>query len=662
MPGGFLVLVLAALAVCPAGCATDAGAFAKLRAAEDPRAAGRNLGTVLAALDKETSDAATRAVGFESAAVLARTGNTRREDPALYARLLDALSREIASPKVDPLSKIPDDDRDFLRAWAVYCLGELRDAPATTPLVLGALENPQLAGDKAGRLHAAALHGLCLGVDHIRQSPDLRGRTLTLLPSARALAGAAEGAEIVRLADYLDAELRSLGTITGLLSEYQKIPPKEPVLLAALRNEYTLLSHLVLSKDPRTSAESYQANIAALAAVAQGNSPAGAARARVILGEFAPVSLAKVLLAKEKLPPAESQEPIEQLANLWGRLGEIAPFYASASAGAYLGEARTIILNESALLRAGGIEKLRQDCLAAVYRWLNQPQTMPQIGHVVAFLHDAAPYWLADWCVRGIESEKQRQNAPWQEFYGTRLGNLLAGGRLEGNDELRQRALQAMSALAGAKAASVRSLAAAYLLEKHPGVLLSGVIPVVREAATLPAADAAQAVEACVRALNRHGEMTKPGALPEGWDTALAAALRCKDATLCSQIVAALADRKPEVAAGALSARLRAPWGKGLPLEEWAAVQLLGDLLLSGKLGASDAAMKEGVQALAQVAPAADEEAALQIIRYLAALGSPGRAGLESLRPHEPRLSQAARAFLRLALEAPAAAAKGGAR
>ena len=130
---------------------------------------------------KWVAQAVWRVEAIRTMSVLDRKFTHAAAEPELHSALVETLKKEYRSPQ----TKSPADEAHRLRAWCVYCLGQVGDAGLIDFFVDVLDENP-LAKDADYRICLAALNSLHPNVETLLAARPLRRRMLYKLASMSA--------------------------------------------------------------------------------------------------------------------------------------------------------------------------------------------------------------------------------------------------------------------------------------------------------------------------------------------------------------------------------------------------------------------------------------------------------------------------------------------
>lgn len=296
----FLLLLLS-VSAC-----TSVKKISDYKLADKPETAAKNIEKSLNYLLSESDSADYRSQLYDSIAFLAVKFNLKTANPALTAKIKNALL--IETRKVSVNKKVPASDILYLRRLAVAKLGELGELD----LLLKLVEDIKAAD---AQIAATAFTSIFdLGAE-LKQDPDRIMAVFQALDNAQRTADLSQDDKdlfAVQLT-YFNEKFLDIDTCTTLLSRKQSLDPgNETLMIRLLDWNYTLLHNLDSLPAPPDS-DSISRNLASIAAVGFPSGGDGKAalprKSRALLSVVAPLfALGQTL---DKAMPTESVKDID---------------------------------------------------------------------------------------------------------------------------------------------------------------------------------------------------------------------------------------------------------------------------------------------------------------------------------------------------------------
>jgi hypothetical protein len=625
------LVALALTGVLTSGCAVGYNEALEMRNEQDPVKLADDELRLNDFLEHETGKLPRRCAVMETAVIIAKQQGYKASSAAVYNATVGLLESEARNPRVDEGSDHAAEDGAFERAWAVHCLGRLEDPDLVEFLVKVAVD-ADLSATTSCRTQIAALDALVPLVETVKKSAPDRNRLLAGIPVIRVkfprekvAVGFAE--ERDRLLNFFVVALKTLENVNSLLEQPDTSKMSEPAWLETLTWDYQLVNEYVSKQSKAADPRSYEANLHHLLAVAHHPEPAVRKAARTVLMTAWPATLFERLIAKAKEDPRSAKEDLELLVGLLPSLDASARSYNAAppapdaiyycSAGA-----TTPTLNEVAVLSSDRFTRLKDDLSGALFTFTATASAADR-EFLYASIFEYDPCLLANQLV-SVESRALVEKQPERVQHVRYLGNLLASQRVAADAALLEAVAVSLSHMVWVDDAAQQRQVASYMLEDRTECLAAACHLPIHAIASLSHLGANGILDLYFEALVRL-EKRKDFAgfaasryfkSQQGAPYAVLAAVFSRtEWDLRSKVVAFMLPRNPPALVGLLAGAI----GKR-PKPHSRDVEALGDVLMKRRADLPESSLKIGIDALAAGLPAADEDTALLIVRYLAEL------------------------------------------
>ncbi len=296
------------------GCSPDVNAVRSMSEETRLDIAGENYLELLEWFS-EQNDPIWRAEAINTLVTLDKRLDSSIQDPASHESVIRLLKEEYTHPKVTDLAS--SQDIYLVKAWAIHGLGKLQD-PSLAGFMVSVLESNSERTDPQFQIRASALNALSRDMRGLALAKPLRNRILRQLPSIeyelrrRNLQGNLE-VLIEEINRYCKGNLKTYGGIVEVLPESLSEASDSKVVLKLLEWNYQKLSAGMHFKSDLSL---FRANIQKLLILAWSPNNNIRTHSRIILAEFAPLSLYRQLVSTLENGKGNLQRDSILLANL----------------------------------------------------------------------------------------------------------------------------------------------------------------------------------------------------------------------------------------------------------------------------------------------------------------------------------------------------------